>query len=226
MDAFACAPLSDRTTLTRTLPETTLTTSTARHAPITADADARPLLEAAFRELHGARLHGFALLVSLGDRGAAGAAASGAMAEGTRRLADLRHPERAAAWLRGRALRTLARRRPRGDEAERRAVLARLGAAEEVVVGLSAMPVAERAAFVAASIERFEILDVEQILGRDRAATRRMLTAARRRYMAAAGGALRGSGSASPADAVRRGGLAARIERLASETIGGPWRQR
>lgn len=142
------------------------------------------------------------------------------MADGSRRLAELRHPERAAAWLRGRVVRALGRRRPRGDEVERRAALARLGASEEVVAGLSAMPVAERAAFVAATIERFEPLDVEQIVGRDAAATRRLLTAARRRFLATTAPGQGAGRLAPPVAAAPRGGLATRIERVASETMG------
>src|SRR6187431_2709085 len=60
------------------------------------------VLRAAFRELHGRRLHGFALLLTLGDRPGAARLASEALAAGAMRVDELRHPERAAAWLRHR----------------------------------------------------------------------------------------------------------------------------
>ena len=73
-------------------------------------ADPQPeLVRAAFRDLHGARLYGFALLVTLGDRGRAARLSATALAAGASRLADLRHPERAAAWLRARVLADAAR---------------------------------------------------------------------------------------------------------------------
>src|ERR687895_367576 len=58
------------------------------------------VVRAAFRELHGRRLHGFALLLTLGDRERAASLASDALAAGQLRVDELRHPERAAAWLR------------------------------------------------------------------------------------------------------------------------------
>ena len=59
------------------------------------------LMRAAFRDLHGTRLHGFALLVTLGDRAHAARLTRGdALAAGMAQAAALRHPERAAAWLR------------------------------------------------------------------------------------------------------------------------------
>ena len=61
-------------------------------------------MRAAFRELHGRRLHGFALLLTLGDRPSAARLASEALADGAMRVEELRHPERAAAWLRHRVV--------------------------------------------------------------------------------------------------------------------------
>jgi hypothetical protein len=48
-----------------------------------------PKLEAAFRALHGSRLHGFALLVALGEAEAAERAAGEALAAGGRQAAAL-----------------------------------------------------------------------------------------------------------------------------------------
>src|SRR5262245_49203152 len=61
-------------------------------------------LRDAFRELHGRRLHGFALLLTLGDRAEAARLASDALDAGVARVDELRHPERAAAWLRRRVV--------------------------------------------------------------------------------------------------------------------------
>jgi hypothetical protein len=54
-----------------------------------------------FVELHGDRLFGFAMLVTLGDRVLAGKVSAEALAKGVERISELRHPVRAAAWLRG-----------------------------------------------------------------------------------------------------------------------------
>lgn len=146
------------------------------------------LLRAAFRDLHGASLHGFTLLVTLGDRRRAEAAAASALAAGARQAGTLRHPERAAAWLRAAALRalrrpTLRRRRPGGDE--RTVALHALGATDGAIAGLTALSLLERASLVASGIERLEPIDLETVLGQSRSATRRLITAARRRYLAA-----------------------------------------
>jgi len=148
----------------------------------------RATLEAAFCDLHGARLHGFALLVSLGDARGAEQAAGDALAIGSQHAAALSHPERAAAWLRARVYGRLRHavlfgRRP--ADAERRAELARLGVDEATFDGLASLSTADRAAFVASMIERFEPMDVETILGRGSNATRRSVSHANRRYLAA-----------------------------------------
>jgi hypothetical protein len=146
------------------------------------------LRRAAFRDLHGARLHGFALLVSLGDRPRAARVAAEALEEGARRSAELRHPERAAAWLRARVLRQLRRGAsphagPR--DRERRAVLSELGTADAVYEGLAALAIMPRAALVASTVERFDPIDVETILGLGSGSSLRMVARARERYVTA-----------------------------------------
>jgi hypothetical protein len=143
---------------------------------------------AAFRDLHGARLHGFALLVSLGDRPRAARAAAEALEEGIHRSAELRHPERAAAWLRARVLQQLRRgsqQRVGPGDRERRAVLRRLGAADPVFDGLSALSIKPRAALVASTVERFDPIDVETILGMAAGSSLRTVARARERFVAA-----------------------------------------
>ena len=143
-------------------------------------------LAAAFRDLHGPRLHGFAILVSLGDSQVAERAAGFALSAGAAQAAALRHPERAAAWLRARTLRSLEQRHSfrRSTPVEaRRAALSALGVDETVFRGLAALSVDARAALVASDIERFDPIDVETILDAAPAATRQAVENARERYL-------------------------------------------
>jgi DNA-directed RNA polymerase specialized sigma24 family protein len=183
-------------------------------------------MQAAFRDLHGARLHGFCLLVAIGDRAQAAAAAADALAAATPRLAELRHPERAAAWLRSAAMRRLAgATRPREDEATRREALRVLGVSAAAFDGLAALDPRERAAFVATAIERLDPIDVETVLRSDEAAARRVAERARRRYLAAAvvtveREPLPSRGGHAP------GALTAQVEALAERALGGAWSSR
>lgn len=169
--------------------------------------------------MHGQRLHGFALLVTLGNRPVAAAAAARALAAGTRRAAELRHPERAAAWLRGRVLRLLPRepgRLSRDTEPERRAALSALGVSDEAFVALASLRTTERAVLVAAAVEGLAERDVESIVGRRGVELRRSLLHARSRYLSVAIGA----GSAEPNPVAVPDSLAARIADEAARTLG------
>jgi DNA-directed RNA polymerase specialized sigma24 family protein len=137
---------------------------------------------AAFRELHGARLHGFALLVTLGDRSQAAGLASDALAAGVERLDELRHPERAAAWLRRRVVEGVHDRRSARHSANDR-TLDDIGADEQVMSALGALSRMERAALVSSSIERLDRRDVAHVVGRDGTALDRLLRRARTRYV-------------------------------------------
>lgn len=175
-------------------------------------------MRAAFRDLHGASLHGFALLVALGDRRRAARAAGDALAEGASQADRLRHPERAGAWLRAAVLRRLGRAGPPRSAAEAaaaRAALHRLGASDETIGALARLSTRERAAIVASGIERFEPLDLETILVTTRSGVRRVVTSARRRYL---GAMLQAD---LPAPAPGDGPLARRIRAQASRTLGG-----
>jgi len=126
--------------------------------------------------------------LTLGDRPRAEGAATAALAEGARRAGSLRHPERAAAWLRARAVRTLKRpriSRSRSTRERRYATLRALGATDLAIAGLSALSLDERAALVASGIERLDAIDLEMVLGRPRSAVRRVIFDARKRYLAA-----------------------------------------
>ena len=176
------------------------------------------LLRAAFRDLHGAGLHGFALLLTLGDRSRAAALAGDALADGASSAADLRHPERAATWLRARVVRAARRSADsrRHSRAERRAILTELGVPEPALATLEGLSIEDRAAIVASSVERFSTVDVAAILGRDLESTRRVVRSARKRYLAAA---LHWLGD-SPPEAVGNGEIAARVQEVAERAIG------
>lgn len=153
-------------------------------------------LRAAFRDLHGARLHGFALLLTLGDGSRAAGLAADALAAGIARLDELRHPERAAAWLRRRVLERDGASGAAPDGGTVPALL-ELGADGPVMAALAALRPSERAALIASTIERLDLRDVGTIIGRDGPATDRVVRRARSRYLdayAAAPDAAPGSG--------------------------------
>jgi hypothetical protein len=176
-------------------------------------------LRAAFRDLHGARLHGFALLVSLGDSRRAAEAAAAALTEGEGRAAELRHPERAAAWLRQRVVRRLRRARPKAtDLAAASTALAELGADVVSFAGLASLGPADRVALVASSVEGFEGVDLETILQASPAATRRRVILARTRYLeGVTGGAPVAPGSLADAPS---GEIANRVRSIAERAVG------
>jgi hypothetical protein len=123
----------------------------------------------------------------MGERRWAAQAATRALAEGQQRLAELRHPERAAAWLRGSVVKQL--RRPglpaSLSSAERFRALSELGIGHATRIGLDALSVVERAALIASDVERFTPVDVEQIVGRRRGPADRLLQSARRQFLEA-----------------------------------------
>ncbi|MEX0629034.1 MAG: hypothetical protein WEE67_11325 [Chloroflexota bacterium] len=176
-----------------------------------------PSLRDAFVELHGERLHGFALLVTLGDRPLAGMLSAEALASGAERIVQLRHPERAAAWLR--ASLTRAARRPawghqRPGEAERRDALLTLGVDPATYDALASLDVQGRAAVVAATVEGFAAADVYEVTGSDervRRARRDYLTA----YLAASQ-----TRNTKPA----AGPLTARVHAAAAQVLSGSGR--
>ena len=158
------------------------------------------LMRAAFRDVHAARLHGFALLVTRGDRPAAASAASHALDEGMRHIAELRHPERAAAWLRASVVRGLGRRRLHAPASV--GPLAGMGVDDALLRSLRALSLRQRAAIIASAVEGFDALDVATILGTAPAGARRAVAEARRRFLATA---------ADAGEEVRYGPLADRV---------------
>jgi hypothetical protein len=193
-------------------------TRTATHQPAPSQYD-DAMLAAAFRELHGARLHGFAMLVALGDQRSAERAAGFALAAGAEQAAALRHPERAAAWLRARTLRGLHEQRWRNRSTPieaKRAALAPLGVGDAVFQGLAGLSMDARAALVASAIERFDPIDVETILHAAPAATRHAVAQARNRYLRFA---IRGAEGAEGDADQPAGEIARRVEGVATRAF-------
>ena len=183
-------------------------------APELSEAD---LLRAAFRDLHAARLHGFALLVAVGDRARAAQAAATAAAAGADRAAELRHPERAAAWLRRRVMKELRRSRPSRhlSRAERRTALVEIGAASRPSPR-SRRSRSTAGALVAGLVERFALTDIATILDTDLLGAQRALQGARRDYLSAAAHWMR----ELPSAAVPAGWLADRVDQVAARAVG------
>lgn len=153
-------------------------------SPVTPSvASAVEAMQAAFRDVHGRRLHGFALMLTLGDRPLAARLADRAITTATQRVHELRHPERAAGWLRAQVLRHAPRlrRATRPGPAAIRA-LGELGADAFVVTALRVLSTRERAALIATDIERLEQRDVGTIIDADGAGLERVIRQARSRY--------------------------------------------
>ena len=173
---------------------------------------ADPALREAFTDLHGDRLHGFAILVTLGDRDLAGRLSAAVLDEGASRVEQLRHPERAAAWLRARVVveargRAWGSRRP--PLAERREAMADLGVDPVTFDALASLDVNGRAAVLASGVEALSDADVEEIAGGDERVRR-----ARREYAAAYVAAMQSRGAAPTA-----GALSNRIRELAAPLV-------
>ncbi len=142
-------------------------------------------MRAAFRELHGRSLHGFALLVTLGDRPTAARLAEEALADAGERVTTLRHPERAAAWLRARVVGTIGGR-PREPWLDtERTSLEPLDSDPGILHALATLSTRERAGLVAADVERLDMRDVEVVAGKSGRSLERLLVRARNRYAAA-----------------------------------------
>lgn len=195
-------------------------TVTPHPVPTVPALDDDALLADAFRDLHGSRLNGFAILVSLGEARSAERVAGEALAAGAEQAAALRHPERAAAWLRARTLRGLRRGRSHSrstPDGERRAALAALGADDAVFQGLAALSLESRAALVASAIEHIGPIDIETILRTGPRTTRRIIAEAHNGYLRVVANLPAESPSAPPEHA--GGELANRVRGVAARAI-------
>lgn len=162
------------------------------HRATTSEVASAQLVREAFRDLHGTRLHGFALLLMLGDRRLAARLASEALAAGGARTGELRHPERAAAWLRHRVTRGARRagRSPRDPDPACRRALESLGVDAAAFAGLAALTPRERAALIADSIERLDRRDTAKVVDLDGPRLDRLIQRARGRYVTTVADAL------------------------------------
>lgn len=158
--------------------------------PTSADASLEALRRA-LRDLHAPSLHGFALLLTLGDRRRAATLTADGLSAADMHAAQLRHPERAAAWLRSRVVAAAGRRESRIDAEERLNALGVLGVGVSVLAGLASLGTLERAALIASGIERFDDRDVGIIIGRSGTRLDALLRRARQRFL---------DGSAAAAD--------------------------
>ena len=158
--------------------------SASRDADVVArDADLGAM-RAAFRDLHGRRLTGFATMLLLGNGQRAAALAAASLARGGERVTELRHPERAAAWLRADLLRHVGRV-PQTAPPALEPVLGALGATPSIMQALATLDLRQRAAIIAMDIEHLDLRDVERIVGKRPGATVRILGQARARFAAA-----------------------------------------
>jgi len=166
--------------------------------------------------MHASRLHGFALLVTIGDEARAASAAAAAMKAGAKRAEELRHPERAAGWLRRQVIIELRRSWPTVPvtPAGWHEVLRRMHVTDTLISALESMTVERRAALVAGTIEGLELADVATTLDMDLARAGRAVEGARREYMDVA------ARSAAPAEVTLPGPLAQRIGDITARAIG------
>lgn len=170
-------------------------------------------MRSAFRDVHAARLHGFALLVTGGDGAAAAHLTNAVLGAHAPRVAAEHHPERVAAALRAELLRRARRlRRPEVTRDERAATLRALNVDASAAEALARLGVPARAALVAGDVERFGPEDVAIILNTSAASARRAVRAARRQYISAHPG--------PPAGVV--GPIRAQIAEIAVRALGSP----
>lgn len=167
-----------------------------------------------FVELHSDRLLGFAMLVTLGNAKLAGRLSAEALAKGVERVEQLRHPVRAAAWLRAEVTKAAggpAWGQQRPSEAERRDTLRALGVEPATYDALASLDVRARAAVVATSVEGFAPADVFEIAGSDDRVRK-----ARKAYLTAFLAASETRGTTPPF-----GDLASRVQAAAAPILSG-----
>jgi DNA-directed RNA polymerase specialized sigma24 family protein len=139
-------------------------------------------MEAAFRELHGRRLHGFALLLTLGDADLAADLVDEALRAAGRRVPELQHPERAAAWLRSWITARADRRDRAGASGTLPASVQALGVDHATLAGMAALDTRTRAAVIGRVVEDLDARDVATIVGRDGRQLARLLERGIARY--------------------------------------------
>ena len=188
-------------------------TPTTGHA-LPVEAEDAEELQAASLDAHAARLHGFALLLTVGDGPRAAAAAIAALEDGER-AAEMQHPAQAAAWLRRQVIVELRRTWPTPylPPEQRRAALGRMGVVEPLISSLEGMSAEQRAALVAGTIEGMAMADVATVLDTDLGGAYVAVEGARLDYMKAAARA------AAPGPGATPGPLAQRIGEVRARSV-------
>ena len=158
-------------------------TPTTGHA-LPVEAEDAEQLQAASWDAHAARLHGFALLLTVGDQPRAASAAIAALEAGAERAAS-QDSDQAAAWLRREVIGELRRTwpTPQLQPEERHAVLHRMGVADPLISSLEGMSAERRAALVVSTIEGMAMADVANTLDTDLGDAYRVVEAARLDYL-------------------------------------------
>lgn len=145
----------------------------------------------ALRDVHERRLHGFALLVTLGNRTVAADLTRAALRDAEEKLDELGHPERAAVWLRRHVLRHAPKRTESGGRGPFRRSrpaphepggITEIGADDVLVEALARLDLQARAALILQDVERLREVDVADALGTDLRALERLLRDARTKY--------------------------------------------
>ena len=146
---------------------------------------------AAFRDVHERRLHGFALLLMLGNRATAAELTRAALDDAQHKVNELAHPERGAVWLRRHVLRHAPKRTEGGGRGPFRRSrpaphspggIGEIGADEVLVEALARLDLQSRAALILQDVERFREVDVADALGTDLRAVERLVREARTKY--------------------------------------------
>jgi hypothetical protein len=175
------------------------------------EADAQPAPAPDHDQLDAA-LHGFALILTIGDRSQSASVAARALADAAPADPEV-DPSRVTTWLRARVLRDV-RRLPRDARLtsdDRFAALHELGVERSTTEALAGLSLDERAALIAASVERHELSAVATIIGKSPVEARRILRAARAGYRDAALAAQAKPRITSPPTT----GIALRVDRVA-----------
>jgi DNA-directed RNA polymerase specialized sigma24 family protein len=188
-------------------------TPTTGHA-LPVEAEDAEQLQAASWDAHAARLHGFALLLTVGDQPRAASAAIAALEAGAER-AESQDSDQAAAWLRREVIGELRRTwpTPQLPPEERHAVLHRMGVADPLISSLEGMSAERRAALVVSTIEGMAMADVANTLDTDLGDAYRVVEAARLDYLTTA------MQVTAPGPAEIPGPLARRISEIQARAI-------
>jgi DNA-directed RNA polymerase specialized sigma24 family protein len=138
----------------------------------------------ALPEQQGAAVHGFALILAMGDRPRALRLATEALDAAAARSHQLSTDGEAGTWLRAWIVQHIGPMPANVslDDPARRHALELVGVSDVVAAAISTLTVEERAALLAASVEGFSLPEVATVLDCTQTMARRILKRARGRY--------------------------------------------